>query len=237
MIRRLWLLLPQNTRAQLWPASFAFSNALGFDAVVVPRADVQQFAEYVTEEQAGDYPEGRYELALQMAVETGDQAEMDRLLARRSSKQTIKLAILLLVGVGFLAIVTNIMNPPEGRRPPASKASALSTELRLPDDTPPLTADQRQKLTNVLVAFAEKNGLKPLPEAPTPEKLLQAIDQKLGTPDPQRDPGPLEKLGSPERQLRALLWKHNVARYNDPTLNPLELVERLQEKRNAAKTP
>src|SRR5262249_4847707 len=63
LMRSLWLLLPASTRSELWPASFAFGNALGFDAVIVPRAG-DAFPGYVTEEQAEYYPEGRYELHL-----------------------------------------------------------------------------------------------------------------------------------------------------------------------------
>src|SRR5262249_55578639 len=82
-----WTLLPTCTRSELWPASFAFGNALGFDALVVPRVEAEQFPYYTTEEQAGDYPEGRYELAVQVAAEAGDQAGLDALFARRSQRQ------------------------------------------------------------------------------------------------------------------------------------------------------
>jgi len=47
---------------------------------------------------------------------------------------------------------------------------------------------------------------------------------------PTRDPGPLRDLGPVQRQLRALLWKHAVADYNDRRLNVLELLERLQQR-------
>ena len=44
--------------------------------------------------------------------------------------------------------------------------------------------------------------------------LVMAIDARLGTPDPKRDPGPLADLGPIQRQLRALLWKHHVEGYD-----------------------
>ena len=34
LLRSLWALLPTSTRGHLWPATFAFGNALGFDALV-----------------------------------------------------------------------------------------------------------------------------------------------------------------------------------------------------------
>jgi hypothetical protein len=103
LLRRLWMLLPDSTRAEVWPASYAFSPALDIHAIVVPKADTASFPSYLTETQAGDYPEGRYELNLQIAAEAGDQAELNRLLYRRSSRQTVWLAVILLIAVMGLA--------------------------------------------------------------------------------------------------------------------------------------
>src|SRR5205823_1764797 len=105
VLRSLWALLPTATRKELWPASFAFGNALGFDALVVPRLDPGMFAAYILEERAGDYPEGHYELALQTAAEAGNQDELDALFSRRSYKETKKLALFLLAIVLFLPLL------------------------------------------------------------------------------------------------------------------------------------
>jgi hypothetical protein len=104
LLRDLWLLLPTRTRRQLWPASFAFSNRLGFDTLVVPCSQQEDLAGYTTEEQAGDYPERRYELALQAAVESGDQKELDALLGRRSIQETWRLGVTLLGLLLLLAV-------------------------------------------------------------------------------------------------------------------------------------
>src|SRR5581483_2205367 len=93
LLRRLWLLLPNSARAELWPASYALAPGLDVHAVVVPHADLGAWPGYLTEQQAGDYPEGRYELNLQIAAEAGDQLALDRLFARRSSRQTLRLAV------------------------------------------------------------------------------------------------------------------------------------------------
>jgi hypothetical protein len=90
LIRDIWQLLPASVQGELWPASFAFSNDLRFDLLVVPKAEGLELDRYVTEERAVDYPEGRYEFGLQYAVEHGDQAEVDRLLNRRSGKQVLR---------------------------------------------------------------------------------------------------------------------------------------------------
>jgi hypothetical protein len=104
LLRRLWVLLPDSTRAETWPASYAFGPDLDVQAVVVPKAEPAAFPGYLLESQAGDYPEGRYELNLQIAAEAGDQLGINRLLARRSSRQTMKLALMLVaIAVGMMA--------------------------------------------------------------------------------------------------------------------------------------
>lgn len=99
LIRDLWNLLPHSTRNQLWPASFAFDPQFDFDVVVVPHAYPTRFAEYLTEEQADNYPQGRYELRLQLAVEAGDQQELDAVFARRSRAAMFRFGFLLLFGM------------------------------------------------------------------------------------------------------------------------------------------
>jgi len=110
LLQSLWTLLPTSSRCELWPASFAFDNALHFDAVVVSRPTGEAYADYLTEDQAGEYPEGRYELSLQQAAEAGDQNELDALLARRSRTQTWRLGWLLLAAMLALLAVMSLLN-------------------------------------------------------------------------------------------------------------------------------
>lgn len=102
LLRELWKLLPDRTRCDLWPATFANSVELGFHVAIVREAAAKWPIGYLTEEQARDYPEGRYELALQIAAEDGDQAALNKLFARRSSRDTLRLAIYM-VAFAFLA--------------------------------------------------------------------------------------------------------------------------------------
>ena len=62
------------------------------------------FTGYILEEQAGDYPEGYYERAVQTAAEAGNQGELDALFSRRSTKETLKLALFLLGLFLFLTL-------------------------------------------------------------------------------------------------------------------------------------
>ncbi|HEY2786630.1 MAG TPA: hypothetical protein VGJ05_16815 [Fimbriiglobus sp.] len=104
--RGLWQLLPFTTRWEFYPATFAFSNGLKFHAaaLAVPADDRRVLGE----EQVRDYPEGRYEYNLQHAAEMGDQAELDRLFARRSSRETLRLALVIFALV-FLLIVAKVL--------------------------------------------------------------------------------------------------------------------------------
>jgi len=110
LLQGLWKLLPASNRCELWPASFAFDNALRFDAVVTSRPNREAYDGYLTEEQAADYPQGRYELSLQTAAEAGDQGELDALFARRSRAQTWRLGWLLLAVMVVLLVVMSLVN-------------------------------------------------------------------------------------------------------------------------------
>jgi hypothetical protein len=109
LLRGLWTLLPDRTRCELWPATFAFSADLGFHVAAVPVAPDPWPAGVLSADQARDYPEGRYELAVQTAVEAGDQAGLDRLFARRTSRDTLKLAATMLGLAVSMAVVVRFI--------------------------------------------------------------------------------------------------------------------------------
>ncbi len=123
ILRSLWALLPTSERAKLWPASFAFSNVHRFDVVVVPRLTPRldpEFEHYITEEKAGDYPEGRYECNLQSAIETGDQEEIDALLHYNRSRGLRLIVILLLIVMGLSVAMTHLLPGPSAPPPPTA---------------------------------------------------------------------------------------------------------------------
>jgi len=104
LVEGLWTLLPVTTRCKVWPTSFAFSTELDFDVLVLPRVNEEGVAGYTTEEQAASYPEGSYELALQLAAESGNQRDLDVVFQRRNSSETLRLAMFLLIGMMLLVI-------------------------------------------------------------------------------------------------------------------------------------
>jgi hypothetical protein len=112
LVRGLWMLLPTTTRFDLWPATFAFSNALRFHALVVADAGSAEYQGFLSEQQAGDYPQGSYELNLQIAVEARDQHGLDALLSRRSRRETWRMGLLLLALVVVLVLVSNWLTFP-----------------------------------------------------------------------------------------------------------------------------
>jgi hypothetical protein len=268
LLRDLWTLLPSSARSELWPASFAFGNALRFHALAVPHPAGDDYVHYHSEEQAGEYPEGRYELSLQTAAEAGDQRELDRLFARRSQADTMRLGIYILAVAIVISLLVGLLNPKPPPAPPNSKQPSTGKEqppptskldLPPPDQYPSLSRADVDRLTRELSRIASQAGVPPRADiqvrqialataqsgpnclAAPPllsqeltasltqfEGLLDGIDRHLGTPNAGRDPGFLCGLGPPERQLRALLWKHGVAAYNDPRLNSFELLERLE---------
>jgi hypothetical protein len=92
-VRDLWQLLPDLSRAELSFATFSPSADLNFDVAVLPAVPAKGIKGFLSADQVRDYPEGRYELALQRAAENGDQAALNRLFARRTSSQVLRMVI------------------------------------------------------------------------------------------------------------------------------------------------
>jgi hypothetical protein len=132
LVSGLWLLLPEATRARLWPTSFAFSADLEFDVLVLPHVDEAGLEGYTTEEQAAHYPEGTYESSLQRAAEQGTQAELDYVFQKRDSRSVIRLALLLLIAVSALVLMSRLLDllptgpPPDHHHKVAAAAGIVA---------------------------------------------------------------------------------------------------------------
>ena len=111
VIEALWTLLPHSLRPRIWPASFAFADELKFDVIVVPRLTNLSLEGYTTEEQAGDYPQGSYELAVQTAAESGSARDLEIAFQRRTSNDTLRLGFKLLVGLSLLVLAFRFWTP------------------------------------------------------------------------------------------------------------------------------
>jgi hypothetical protein len=106
-VRDVWQLLPDRTRCELWPATFAFSDELGFHAAVGPTLPTPRHGvQVLTEDALRDYPQSSYELSLQVAIESGDRIALRRLLARRTADDTIRLGLYIL---GFALVVAAVL--------------------------------------------------------------------------------------------------------------------------------
>jgi hypothetical protein len=103
LLRGLWQLLPDRSRCDLWPASFAFSLELGFHFAAMPEVPPLDPNLFHDEQRTRDYPQGGYELNLQIAAEHGDQRELDRLFARRTSAETLRLGLYIVGGALLVA--------------------------------------------------------------------------------------------------------------------------------------
>jgi hypothetical protein len=248
LVRRLWLLLPISTRCHLWPASFAFANTLHFDVVVLPRAEIEGFSNYLREEQAGDYPEGRYELNLQIAAEAGDQAQLDALFSRRSGAETVRLAIYLLGIIAMLAVVMNVLFRPPSK-PQSSPTTAAPPTLPQPPigapgleaEYPPLNEETAQRASQTVRELIESLGPKPAAEAVSLSALLATLREQLAASVPC-DPRKTEvlnrlaeggKLQQPEAQVRAWLWLYDGQDHTDARRSLPELIEMLGKRVNS----
>ena len=105
IVEQLWQLLPDSVRSEIRVATFANNNALGFNLLVASKPEPP----CVTDEQAGDYPQGKYELGLQIAVESGDEKELARLLSRRSARQAMRLMLRILVAAMVIGLVIRVI--------------------------------------------------------------------------------------------------------------------------------
>jgi hypothetical protein len=118
LLRGLWALLPTGDRCRMWPASFAYHNGGQFHVVVVPAGAAPGPEGYIDEEEAADYPEGRYEVQLQQAAEAGDQRHIDALFSGRKRAGVLRLVLLLLALVVLnLPFAMMFLPPPPAAHP------------------------------------------------------------------------------------------------------------------------
>ncbi len=112
-IEHLWELLPYSVQQHITFSSLCFKEDLDLNIMVLPvenanntdHPETAAVPGYFSEEQILDFPDGRYEHSLQIAIQSGDQREIDLLFARRNSRQTLKMMILLLLGLALASFL------------------------------------------------------------------------------------------------------------------------------------
>ncbi len=146
--------------------------------------------------------------------------------------------------LAFLIVPPLVLGLPWGKRPEAApvvkekgKDKAADAPLKLPSEETlkPWTPDDRTRFAARLEKLGRSLGLtfragkneSALVEAVA--SLDRQLDQKRDRTRPARDAGKLAELGSAQSQLRAVLWKNGVKEYDVIALNPVELLERLEE--------
>lgn len=109
LLRSLWQLLPTSIQRQTTLATFAYTATLSCSLMVVPASIATQKHGYLSDEQARDYPESRYERNLQVAIEANDQRMLNQLLARKSSAEALRSAMIMLVVMAGLAVLARVL--------------------------------------------------------------------------------------------------------------------------------
>lgn len=136
MVRDLWALLPHSNRCELMPATMAWNRDLNFDIAVVPADRANLFKDYMDEEHAGQYPEGGYELSLQIAAEADDQERLDELLSRRSRREVWRMGWMLLAAFLTIVLFSTLVVPQPPKKEIPAKEEAEHPEKPAPKKEP-----------------------------------------------------------------------------------------------------
>jgi hypothetical protein len=108
--RDLWQFLPYpsqrliNINTLIWDRLWIDQPTFELASVPEP-LDPMPYG-WLDDDTAMSYPESRYERDLQVAIEMGEQGELDQLLQRRTSAQTFSLGLMLVLGmIGVLVLM------------------------------------------------------------------------------------------------------------------------------------
>jgi hypothetical protein len=112
LVRELWMLLPNSVRRQITFTTFAYTPEFRCHITVLPEWPTVSVEGYLSEDQARDYPESRYERDLQVAIEMNDQRSLDALLARKSSTEVLRMAFILLLVMAGLSVLAKLFIGP-----------------------------------------------------------------------------------------------------------------------------
>jgi hypothetical protein len=103
-LQQLWQMLPSSIQLQTMLSTWNAAFDRRFQLQGMPQLPDALPKGTMSAEQVSDYPEGRYEYELQLAIDHDDQPRVDQLLSRRSSREVINQALMLLALVIVFAI-------------------------------------------------------------------------------------------------------------------------------------
>ena len=109
LCRDMWNLLPGQHPPATWPATFAYSTVLGFGLVVLPAVPEGGLAGYLTEDQARDYPESQLRARIANGRRAQRPADGGHILARRTSVETLRLAVWMVLAATVLAVGSRLL--------------------------------------------------------------------------------------------------------------------------------
>jgi hypothetical protein len=111
-VRALWNLLPYRSRHDFNFSTLVFQPMHDLKYQALPKESFPPTwpPGVLSLQQTGDYPLGRYEQALQLAIEERNASEFEMLLRRRTSRDTLRLAVGLLIAMMVGLIVVRLMN-------------------------------------------------------------------------------------------------------------------------------
>jgi hypothetical protein len=109
--RAMWNLLPYRSRFDFSFSTFAFQPIpeLKYEVLHKEALPANLPMGVLSLQQTGDYPLGRYEQALQLAIEERNAGEFEMLLRRRTSRDTLHLAVGLMIAMMVVLIVVRLM--------------------------------------------------------------------------------------------------------------------------------
>jgi hypothetical protein len=110
-VQALWNLLPYRSRHDFSFATLAFQpiSDLHYQAVPKELLPATLPPGVLSLKQTGDYPLGKYEQNLQLAISEGNAAEFEILLRRRTSRDTLRLALGLLLAMIVGLVVVKLL--------------------------------------------------------------------------------------------------------------------------------
>jgi len=105
----LWLMLPYRERTNFSFCTACAAPLEGYKFLGLVDAAAERPPGLLRSDKLADYPEGRYEAQLQWALEHADDNEYQRLMQRRTSAETLRLAMTLLGGMVLVLLAMKFL--------------------------------------------------------------------------------------------------------------------------------